>query len=294
METQSQHSSACFTGAAYVFRRTNGTWIQEAYIKPPRRVENLTYAFGYSVAVNGNTVAVGAPSEAGCATGVNGDETAVGQVCVASGAVYVYTRTDEGWMKDAYIKASNREFSDTFGDNVALSSDSLAVAAGNEWSCATGVNGDQTNNDCNNAGAVYLFTRSAGTWSQQAYVKASNTRRNQLFGSTGLGISGDTLAVSSHYEDSCATGINGNQTDNGCWYAGAVYVFKRRASAWTQEAYVKASNTDPGDLFASVALNNGTLAVGAPGEGSCASGINGNQTDNGCTGAGAAYVYRGQ
>ena len=64
-----------------------------------------------------------------------------------------------------------------------------------------------------------------------------------------------------------------------------VYVFSGQAGAWTEEAYVKASNTDHGDLFAGVALNNGILAAGAPGEGSCASGINDNQTDNSCADA---------
>jgi hypothetical protein len=224
---------------------------------------------------------------------VNGDETLLG--CIVTGAVYVYSRSDGTWAKEAYIKASNPDPSDGFGANVALSSDTLAVHAIDEDSCATGVNGDQFNNSCSaTAGAVYVFTRSNGTWSQQAYLKASNTERIDAFGQKGLAISGDTLVVSAYTEASCATGINGNQADNSCPGAGAVYVFKRSAGIWVQEAYVKATNTESGDQFASVALSNGILAVGALGEDSCASGINGDQMDNSCPFAGAVYVYTGQ
>ena len=289
-------SSACFSGAAYVFTRTNGVWTQQAYIKPPNRLDNVAYTFGDSVAISGDRLAVGATAEGGCTTGVNGDETAIG--CF-SGAVYVYARANGSWTKEAYIKASNTQFSDVFGSNVALSADTLAVAASNESSCATGVNGDQFNNACNGAGAVYVFTRTNGTWSQQAYVKASNTERDDLFGGSNFGASiavlGDTLAVGARNEDSCATGVNGNQDDNSCGFAGSVYVFNRRAGVWTQAAYVKAPNTDPGDGFGtSVALSTGTMAIGAPGESSCMNGINGNQTDNNCGAAGAVYVFIGQ
>lgn len=286
-------SSGCFSGAAYVFRRTNGVWAQEAYIKPPNRRDNVGYGFGYSVAVSGNTVAVGAQSESGCATGVNGDETLLG--CIVSGAVYVYTRSDGGWMKEAYIKASTSASNLGFGFNMALSDNTLAVDAGNESTCATGVNGNQNQNFCNAAGAVYVFTRSNGIWSQQAYIKASNTDQNDAFGQKGLALLGDTLAVGAQFEASCATGLNGNQADNNCIDAGAVYVFTRSAGIWSQAAYVKATNTDARDEFgSSVALSKNTLAVGALGESSCASGINGNQMDNSCPLAGAVYVYVGQ
>ena len=47
------------------------------------------------------------------------------------------------------------------------------------------------------------------------------------------------------FEDSCATGVDGDETDNLCDFAGAAYVFLRSAGAWAQQAYLKASNTDP-------------------------------------------------
>lgn len=85
-----------------------------------------------------------------------------------------------------------------------------------------------------------------------------------------------------------------------------MYVFCRAGTAWTQQAYVKASNTDNGDLFGvrspdsissggkgvAVASDGKTLAVGATGEASRATGVNGNQLDEGAPGSGALYVFQ--
>src|SRR5687768_6901674 len=63
---------------------------------------------------------------------------------------------------------------------------------------------------------------------QEAYVKASNAERPDLFG-TQVVLSGNTLAVGAWHESSCATGVNGDQNNNGCEFSGAVYVFVRNA-----------------------------------------------------------------
>src|SRR5712691_5847162 len=89
---------------------------------------------------------------------------------------------------------------------------------------------------------------------QVAYLKASNTKANDHFGNGGaleghgVALSGDgnTLAVGAPYESSGAKGVNGNQNDNSVYSAGAVYVFTRAASGWTQQAYLKASNPGKG------------------------------------------------
>lgn len=196
-----------------------------------------------------------------------------------------------------YFKASNTGPQQLFGHAVALSGDgeTLAVGAPLESSSATGINGDEQNTAATFAGAVYIFARSSGTWSQQAYVKASNTGINQYFGwSVSLSADGNTLAVGAYQESSIATGINGNQNDTSAPKAGAVYVFSRSSGTWSQQAYVKASNTDANDYFGrSVALSadGNTLAVGAYGECSSATGINGNQGDNSACNSGAAYVF---
>ena len=292
-------------GAVYAFTRTNGVWSQQAYIKASNAQgedpAGSNDSFGTSVALSGDTLAVGASGEASCATGINGDQTNNG--CSFAGAVYVFTRTNGVWSQQAYIKASNAQGgalvapSDSFGTSVALSGDTLAVGASGEASCATGINGDQTNNGCSFAGAVYVFTRTNGVWSQQAYIKASNAQGGALvapsvsFG-TSVALSGDTLAVGARIEASCVSGINGDQTNNGCSFPGAVYVFTRTNGVWSQQAYIKASNTDADDEFGwSVALSGDTLAVGARIEASCVSGINGDQTNNDCSFAGAVYVF---
>jgi hypothetical protein len=141
-----------------------------------------------------------------------------------------------------------------------------------------------------------VFTRSGTTWSQQAYVKASNTNADDYFGvAVALSADGATLAVGAHGEASAATGIDGNQADNSAALAGAVYVFARAGTTWSQVHYVKASNTDKGDAFgASVAIapDGATLAIGAPGEASAATGIDGDQADNSINQAGAVYIFR--
>jgi hypothetical protein len=196
------------------------------------------------------------------------------------------------WSQQAYLKASNTGAGDQFGRSVALSGDTLAVGAHQEASAATDVNGDQSSNAAENSGAVYVFTRSGGAWSQQAYLKASNTSGNDRFGET-VALSGDTLAVGADREGSAATGVNGDQSSNAAASSGAVYVFTRSGGAWSQQAYLKASNTGESDYFGtSVALSGDTLAVGAYWESSDATGVNGDQSSNAAVRSGAVYVTR--
>ena len=193
------------------------------------------------------------------------------------------------------MKASNTGAGDLFGYSVALSADGSALAVGAylESSNASGINGNQADNSASSAGAVYVFTRNGVAWSQQAYVKASNTEAGDGFGiSVALSADGNALAVGAYTESSNATGINGNQADNSASQAGAAYVFTRSGSIWSQQDYVKASNTGAFDHFGiSVALSadGSALAVGAHDEDS--NGIGGNQADNSALNAGAVYIY---
>src|SRR5947208_14942640 len=213
----------------------------------------------------------------------------------------------------AYIKASNTKMDDHFGNGgtleghgVALSGDgsTLAVVVPYESSGARGINGNQNDNSVYNAGAVYIFVQRNNTWSQQAYIKASNPGQSYKFGfHVSLSQDGNTLAVSAPGEASAAKGVNGDQNDKSIPLAGAVYVFTRTGTTWTQQAYIKASNTgEPGtgdqfpegDRFGfSIALSadGNTLASGAIGEDSGAKGINGDQNDNSQPGSGAVYIF---
>jgi hypothetical protein len=87
------------------------------------------------------------------------------------------------------------------------------------------VDGNQSDNSASRSGAVYVFTRSGATWSQQAYLKASNTEANDYFGNK-VAVSGDTVVVGAYREDSSATGVDGNQSDNSDVDSGAAYVFR--------------------------------------------------------------------
>jgi len=232
---------------------------------------------------------VGANSESSGATGINGNQA--DSSAMFAGAAYVFTRSGTTWSQQAYIKASNTKANASFGDSVALSGDTLAVGASLETSNATGIGGNQADTSMMGAGAIYVFTRTGTTWSQQAYIKASNTRANALFGYSAA-LFGDTLAVGAYQESSGATGLNGNQADTSATNAGATYIFTRAANGWSQQAYVKASNTTADARFAySVALSADTLAVGAYNDPSGATGIGGNQADTSAPSAGAAYVF---
>ncbi len=287
--------SATYAGAVYVFTRSNGTWSQQAYIKASNSGAGDRFGTAVALSDDGDTLAVGAFLEDSNATGIDGNQT--DNSSTNAGAVYVFTRNNGAWSQQAYVKASNTAGNDNFGWSLALSADgdTLAVGAYNEDSSATGIGGDQTDNNATNSGAVYVFTRNNGAWSQQAYVKASNTGAGDRFGvAVALSDDGNTLAAGAYWEDSIATGIGGNQTDNSAHNAGAVYVFTRSNGTWSQQAYVKASNTGGNDNFGrSLALSadGDTLAVGAFLEDSNATGIDGNQTNNSATHAGAAYVF---
>ncbi len=276
------------SGAVYVFTRNGGVWSQQAYLKASN-AEAYDY-FGATVDISGDTLVVGAYGEDSNATGSNGNQ--LNNTVIDSGAVYVFTRSGSTWSQQAYLKASNTDAYDYFGGDVSLSDNTLAVGAYGEDSNTAGVNGNQSDNSAGSSGAVYVFTRSGSTWSQQAYVKASNAESYDYFSFYSLSLADDTLVVGAPYEDSISTGVNGDQADNSLPYSGAVYVFTRSGSTWSQQAYIKASNAEMEDNFGgNVSISGDTLAVSAVYEDSNATGVNGNQTDNLDETSGAVYVF---
>ena len=279
-------NSARRSGAVYVFVRENQTWQFQAYIKASNA--EADDEFGHAIALDGDTLVVGAPFEDSPSTGINNDQGNDDTTGGASGAVYVYVRANGIWSQEAYIKASNTGVSDFFGTSVAVNEDTIAIGAPREDSSAHGINGDENSGALPDSGAVYVFTRTNKTWAQQAYIKATNTDDFDLFGGA-VALSGNTLAVGAVGEDTNQPGVNGNgQNDNSAPQSGAVYVFTRTGGEWTQEAFIKSSNPENFDGFGtSLTLSENTLAVGAPGEDS---GFPEEQADNSASGSGAVYV----
>ena len=287
---QNDHSLDA-SGAVYLFTRNGHLWSQQAYVKPWNTTTRAAL-FGYSVALNANgkTMAVGAYDENG-----------------GRGALYIFARSGDTWTQQTRLQASNAESNDQMTSSLAISADGNTIAAGayDEESFLTGVQpptaGAQDEPlrvpgaDPLSTGAAYVFVRTGNTWTQQAYIKATNAHKYDQFGwAIALSSDGNTLAVGAHFESGAATGLNGNQSDHSAEFAGAAYVYTRSGTTWSPAAYVKAPNAQANAEFGlSVALNNdGTiLAVGAPKENSGATGVNGKQTDRSAKYSGATYVY---
>ena len=275
--------SATHSGAVYLFTRDSGVWQQQAYVKASNAGHTDNFGSAISLSADGNTLAVGAPGEDSGFTN--------------AGAVYTFVRTRNVWQEQAFIQASNRGFLDGFGSAVSLSADgnTLGVGTPSEDSTATGVNSNQGSGLANSSGAAYVFVRDSGLWQQQAYIKASNSERDDNFGSAiSVSADGNTLVASAPGEDGASTGINGEQSDNAADVSGSLYVFVRNDEIWQQQAYIKASNTDPADAFGrdfNLSADGRTLAVGATGEDSASTGVNGDQSDNLEQSSGAVYVF---
>ncbi len=279
----------------------------KAYIKSdfPEASDDFTH-----VALWNDTLVIGASSEDSAQTVVsntipndNGKE--------ASGAVMVYKRTAGVWALDAYIKAPNAEFGDYFGGGVEIYDNTIAVGAIRESGAfSTITNGDGSNFPLNSAGtgsissagAVYIFKKSSSLWAPEAYIKPLNPSANDFFGWNAIALYQDTLAVGVPNEDGGQTSItNGNNPPsvdgNSLSDSGAVYVFRRTGTIWTQEAYIKPSFPDANDNFGwSVSIHEDTLVIGAYSEDSNQSTISHSSemgsSNNTLTDSGAAYVYK--
>jgi hypothetical protein len=308
--------SAQSAGAVYVYARTGSTWAQQAYVKSANMGAGDGLGFSVALSFDGNTLAAAAFDEDGGGRGINPPDNTESQ---NSGALYVFTRQGGTWSQQAYIKGSKGETSDGFGFATAISDDgnTIAVGSGDEACLTPGIDppgcaDDAPPNRGANiwVGAAYVFVRNGTTWSEQTFIKAPNARPYNSFG-VRLDLSGDgnTLAISAYLEDNGGRGVrppmvqqfliqdmlNGwREHRNEAEESGAVYFYTRSGTRWTAGAWVKAANADAGDEFgSSVALSTDghVMVVGAHGEDSAATGINGNQADNSADDSGAAYVF---
>jgi len=226
-----------YAGAAYIFVRFGRSWTQEAKIWG-KDTRSGNY-FGDIVAISGATVVVGTGAE-------------------PFGAAYVFTLSGSAWTQQAKIYRSGAITGDNFGASLSIYHNTLAV----------GAPGDNAQT-ANEAGAVYVFTRSGEVWSEQAKIVAPARLEGDRFGSS-VSVSGYLLAV-------LAQGAR----DEAGNFAGSVHVFAQSGSDWMEQVKVSGKDTVFGDRFgASVGISGKYLAAGAPRE------------DQAGTGAGAAYVHK--
>ena len=284
-----QASGSAETGAAYVFRQAGTAWSSEALLVAPDGM--LDDAFGWAVALDADTAAVGAPS----------DDTTAGS---DAGSVYVFTRSGSAWSFQAQLFASDAAAGDEFGGALDLRGDQLVVGA-------------ELDDDAGDAsGSVYVFTRTGTSWSQAAKLTASDATPSDRFGASAS-LDGTTLAVGAPGISSqrgatyvfegaggawtqqaklvASDGVAGDHfgravVDGGTLvagaldasaFAGAVYVFERSGTAWTEQLKLLAPDGQVGDrLSSALALEDGLLVAGAQGH------------DAVQTSAGACYLWR--
>ena len=301
--------SSVGSGAAYVFQRASGTWAAQAYLKAPNSRAKI--AFGSTVAISGDTIAVASVDETSYTNAIiNGaagysDHSSGGSV----GAVYMFQRASGTWAAQAYLKAPNMYYNFKFGSGVGVSGDTVVVGSVDDFHKETtitnGENGYPTGADGLKCGAAHVFIRAGQTWAAQAYLKASNAVKGLSFGDV-VGISGDTIVISAATESSNATDITNGATGyppgnhvNPSYsrsQSGAVYVFVRASQTWAAQAYLKAVNADSSDKFGfAVAISGATIVVGSNQEDGNANiitnGATGYSMDNSMSSSGAAYVF---
>jgi hypothetical protein len=209
-------------GSAYVYVRSAGVWtLQQKLIAADADTGDR---FGWSVAVAGNTIVVGAQTDSAGGS-------------FSQGSAYVYTRSGTVWTEQQKLVAADGTSSDQFGESVAVVGDTAVVGAVRD-------NFDQ--------GSAYVFTRSGTLWTQQQKLNATDAATNDGFG-ISVGVAGNTAVVGA-YRD----------VVGGLFDKGSAYVFTRSGTVWTQQQKLTASDGLDNDRFgSSVAVNGDTAAVGA-------------------------------
>lgn len=220
---QDDETSIVNSGAIYVFTRIGSTWTLQQRIIASDPTANA--GFGRSLAVDGDTVVVGANLANG-----------------GTGAAYVFTRSGSSWSQQQRLLAQGGAVSDYFGGSVAISGDRIVVGAER----ANGGNKIDV-------GAAYAFARSgAGVWTQQTKLSPSTFDDDDNFGSS-VGISGSSIVVGQPY---LGVGVGSNK--------GAAIVFVEQSSGWVFQAILTATDASANDyLGRSVSISGDLVVAGA-------------------------------
>ena len=205
------------SGAAYVFTRSGTSWAQESKLVPSDSQASAQFGHSCSISSDGTRAIVGA----------YGDNETGGS---ASGAAYVFTRSDTSWVQEIKLVPSDSEAGASFGYSCSISDDGTRAIVGAYLDDATG-GGD--------SGSAYVFTRSGTSWAQEIKLVPSDSEASANFG-ISCSISGDgTRAIVGAYLDDETGGAN----------SGAAYVFTRSGTSWAQESKLVPSDSEAGAFF---------------------------------------------
>ncbi len=214
-------------GAAYVFIRNGTTWsLQQKLIASDGAAGAF---FGSSVAIDGNTLIVGA----GGASNAGGGQ----------GAAYIFVRSGTVWSQQQKLSASDGAAGDFFGgESVAITGSTAVVGVP-----------DRDNGAVRDQGAAYVFVRTGVSWSQQQKLLASDGGSDDRFG-VRVAIERDTIVVGAHFE-----------TLGAGFGHGAAYVYVRSGTSWSQQQKLVASDAITNAEFGgAVAISGETIMIGAP------------------------------
>jgi uncharacterized repeat protein (TIGR01451 family) len=270
-------------GAVYVFTRAGNVWSQQARLLAADGAAG--HRFGYSVAVNGDTIVVGAPGvnvnqgaayvfvrsngqwsqqaklvagdgasghQLGFAVGVSGDVAVAGATGVdqSRGAVYSFTRGGVVWTPEQKIVSADRQPGDRLGFSVAVDQDTVAAGAI-----------DDSTGAMPHHGSAYVFVRQAAAWVEQQKLVAGDAAASDGLGGS-IALQGDRVVV-------------GVQPDGPLPQRFSAYVFERAGGSWAQQQKLTSGGAEDG-FGRSVGTGGGRVVAGAP-----------------FAGAGLAYVYSG-
>jgi len=261
----SDRHSVRYSGEAYIFVRSGGTWVLEQVLLPP--IVEPFWVFGRFVAISGDTVVIchGAYADQtyvyvrstngwvleqtlevrGTTAAIDGDTILIGSKdgdilnWNDGGVAYIFVRNNGTWTLQQTLTPDDSSAKDDFGVSVALNGNTAVISA----------LGDSDLTD--ESGRAYVFVRQDTNWIQTQKLRANDPQRGALFG-WSIALKDDLLAI----------GAQGNP-DQGYTNAGSAYVFARIAGTWVQQQKLCASNSGPRDGFGySIALNTNQLVIG--------------------------------
>lgn len=232
-------------GAVYIYERSGDAWLLGDKLIALDAADDAN--FGHAVAIFRDTILVGAPGDSPCPS----------DPFCGAGSAYVFVRDQSHWVQQAKLVAADAAPDADFGWSVALFGDIAVIGAPG---------------DAGGRGAVYVFTRSDGTWTQQAKLVDPLAGPADALG-WSVSLSGLTLAAGAPLADTGATA------------SGLALVFARAGGNWSIQARLTPADPGPDLRFGwSVATDGGLTLIGAPGDDDACS-------SNPFCDSGAAYLY---